>query len=120
MRKVLLCLLLLGTAAAHAQPQPITDYIRAAIESGQASGSVTGPVLQESKAKLSATGPLYVTVTRLHRFQQEGCARLSLEFKQREAMPAGQQVPGDYHWDIQMNLCADGQAPTNTTRLDRP
>ena len=118
MKTALLLVLLIGSTSAHSQP--ITDYVRAAIESGSASGVVTGPVLDESRSKLRATGPLFVTVTRLHRFEQEGCARLTMAFKQADAMPPGQQKPADYKWDIQMNLCSDGQAPTNTTRLDLP
>ncbi len=98
--------------------KPITDYLREAIDVGRSSGPVTGPVLAESRSKLRATGPLVVTVTRLHRFQQEGCARLSMAFSQAEAMPPGTNKPAPYKWDTQLNLCSDGQAPVNTERLD--
>lgn len=98
-----------------AEPQ---SMIRMAIAEGQASGPVDGPVADETRKKLNATGSLTLAVKRLHRFEQSGCARLQLDFSQNAALLPGTSVPAPYPWSTQMSICADGYPPSNLKRRE--
>ena len=101
--------------AQAAEPQ---SMVRQALEDGQASGQVDGPVAEETRNRLNATGALALTVKRLYRFDQPGCARLQLDFTQQAALLPGTAIPAPYGWSTQMNLCADGHPPANLKRSD--
>lgn len=102
---------------AHAvEPQRL---IRQALEDGQASGPVDGPVAEETREKLNATGALTLKVKRLYRFEQARCARVQLNFTQDAALLPGTALPVPYSWSTQMNICADGYPPTNLKRRDQ-
>lgn len=90
--------------------------LRAAIRNGAASDTVDGPVADESRLKLNATGPLTLKVTRLYEFQQADCARLRMTFTQAQALPSGAKKPIDYSWSTDLSICTDGQAPASLTR----
>lgn len=101
---------------AHAaEPQ---SMVRQALEDGQAAGPVDGPVAEETRKRLNATGALTLAVKRLYRFDQPGCARLQLDFTQEAALLPGTALPAPYSWSTQMNICADGHPPANLKRRD--
>lgn len=102
-------------SAYAAEPQ---SMIRQALAVGQASGSVDGPVADETRKRLNATGNLTLTVKRLYPYEQAGCARLQLDFAQDAALLPGNAVPAPYAWSTQMNICADGHPPSNLKRRD--
>lgn len=103
------------TPAQAAAPQ---SMVRQALEDGQASGNVDGPVAEETRKRLNATGALTLTVKRLYRYEQPGCARVQLDFTQDAAMLPGTALPAPYSWSTQMNICADGHPPANLKRRD--
>lgn len=115
-------ILLLIAAAALALPEARAAepqrMVRQALEDGHASGSVDGPVAEESRKKLNATGALTLVVKRLYRYEQPGCARLQLDFTQDSALLPGSAMPAPYSWTTQMNICADGHPPANLKRRD--
>jgi hypothetical protein len=94
------------------------SMVRQALEEGQASGHVDGPVAEETRKKLNATGALTLTVKRLYRYEQPGCARVQLDFTQDDALLPGTALPAPYSWSTQMNICADGHPPANLKRRD--
>lgn len=98
-----------------AEPQ---SMVRQALEDGLASGHVEGPVAEETRKRLNATGALTLAVKRLYRFEQPGCARLQLDFTQEAALLPGTVLPAPYSWSTQMNICADGHPPANLKRRD--
>lgn len=98
-----------------AEPQ---SMVRQALEDGQAAGHVDGPVADETRKRLNATGALTLTVKRLYRFDQPGCARVQLDFTQEAALLPGTALPAPYSWSTQMNICADGHPPANLKRRD--
>lgn len=102
-------------AAEAAEPQRM---VRQALEEGHASGDVDGPVADETRKRLNATGALSLTVKRLYRFEQPGCGRLQLDFSQASALLPGSAMPAPYNWSTQMNICADGQPPATLKRRD--
>lgn len=109
----------LACALASAMPASAADaasLIRSAIRTGSAADTVSGPVADESRLKLNATGPLTLKVTRLYEFQQTDCARVRMTFTQAEALPTGVKKPIDYSWSTDLSICTDGQAPATQTR----
>jgi type IV pilus biogenesis protein CpaD/CtpE len=106
------CASVAGLAAAA----DAADLVRMAITTGSSSGTVDAALADESRRQLNATGPLALKVTRLHAFQQAGCARLRLDFTQRQALLPGTSEPGDYNWSSAMNICTDGQPPATPER----
>lgn len=104
---------LLGNASQAAEPAAL---IRSAIRGGSAVGTVDGPVADEARNKLNATGPLTLKVTRLYEFQQSDCARVRLTFTQAQALPTDAKRPIDYSWSTDLSICVDGQAPATQTR----
>ncbi|NHZ99049.1 hypothetical protein [Massilia sp. CCM 8734] len=106
----------LSLQPAHAaEPQ---SMVRQALEDGQATGRVDGPVAEETRKRLNATGPLTLAVKRIYRFDQPGCARVQLDFTQEAALLPGTALPVPYSWSTQMNICADGHPPANLKRRD--
>jgi len=103
----------LAPMAAFASPPQL---VRQAIGDGHASGVVEGPVADESRRKLNATGALTLEVKRLYLFEQEGCARVQLNFTQADALLPNTAVPAPYSWSTQMNICADGYPPPTLKR----
>ena len=100
----------------HALAADTSKYVREALVSGSSSGVVVGQVADEAKSKLNATGNLFLKVLKKYDFEQEGCARLELQFKQEQALLPGAVAPADYQWVTQLSVCADGQPPASTKR----
>lgn len=106
----------LTPAVASASPQQL---VRQAIQEGHAAGEVDGPVAEEARRKLNATGALLLEVKRVYRFEQDGCARVQLDFTQAAALLPNAAVPAPYSWSTQMNVCLDGYPPPNLKRRDK-
>lgn len=90
--------------------------MREAIVNGSAQGEVSGPIGDETRQKLNATGPLSIQIKRVYAFEEPGCARLQLNFKQADALAPGALMPSEYAFASQVNICVDGQAPTSLKR----
>ncbi|MDP2369173.1 hypothetical protein [Rhodoferax sp.] len=100
-----------GTMAATAP-----DLIRQGIATGEANGQLTDDVRDEARLNLNATGTLMLKVTRVFAFQQEGCARLRLDFVQTQALLPGASAPHDYEWSTEMSICSNGRPPASIER----
>lgn len=115
-----LAILVLASAFAPlpalASPQ---QMVRQAIGDGHAAGVVEGPVADESRRKLNATGALTLEVKRLYLFEQDGCARVQLNFTQADALLPNTAIPAPYSWSSQMNICADGYPPPTLKRRSK-
>jgi hypothetical protein len=92
------------------------QMIRKAIEQGHAEGILYGPVAENSRLKLNATGALNLNAKRLYLFDQPGCARLQLDFVQSDALLPGSATPAPYRWSTEMSICTDGQSPLTIQR----
>ncbi len=102
--------------AAIASPQQI---VRQAIREGNASGLVDGPIADAARRKLNATGDLTLVARRIYRFEQEGCARLQLDFTQAAALLPNARFPAPFSWSFQINICADGYPPSKLNRREK-
>lgn len=110
---IMLGLLLVSTFTFAADTSTL---VRQSIRDGEAHGYVDGPILDQSRKQLNATGLLYLRVKKVYDFKEADCARLHLYFTQAEALFANETVPRDYQWETQMSLCLDGSAPKNTAK----
>lgn len=102
--------------ATAAVPQTL---VRQAILEGHAEDRVEGPVAEETRRKLNATGPLTLLVKRVYLFEQPDCARVQLDFTQDAALLPGTALPAPYSWTVQMNICADGYPPAKLARRSK-
>lgn len=114
-------LLIVGSlvVAGTTQAADVAAMVRQAIAQGQASGYVDGPIAEQTRLKLNATGPLNLEVKKVYDFEQPDCARVQLNFRQADALLPGATVPKEYSWATQMNICTDGQPPVITKRKAR-
>lgn len=108
----ILFLLVSGGTMATTAP----DLIRKAIATGEANGQLTDDVRNDARLALNATGTLTLKATRLFAFQQEGCARLRLDFVQTQALLPGARAPHDYEWATVMSICSNGRPPASMER----
>ncbi|WP_426078212.1 hypothetical protein [Janthinobacterium sp. PSPC3-1] len=121
-----LCAALLAAAATRSDPvrtqvQDPKVLLRAAIDApdGRAYGVLAGDIADAIGRRFTATSPLYIDVTTLARYAQEGCRRLNVRFWQEgvridPAAPAARQTI-----DMGLNYCRHG-APPASLRLEGP
>lgn len=122
MKRRLIALLVAVSAAASAGDEPQQEaphVVRQAIADGRAKATIGGPLAEESRRRLNATGALHLSVQRIYLFGQADCARLQLDFTQYDALPPGATQPAPYTWSTQMSVCADGHPPANTARRSK-
>lgn len=122
MKRRLIALLAAVSAAAGAGDEPQQEaphVVRQAIADGHATSTIGGPIAEESRRRLNATGALHLSVQRIYLFDQADCARLQLNFTQYDALQPGTTQPAPYTWSTQMSVCADGHPPANTARRSK-
>lgn len=122
-----LCSAMLG-AAASAAPEAaprvaVNDpkvLMLAAIDApdGRAAGKLTGELADAITRRFSATSALFMEVTTLARYAQDGCRRLNVRFWQEGVRLAAGQAPNKQTIDIGINYCRNGQPPANL-RLEK-
>lgn len=105
-------LLLSPTLVLANTPSDLDSLMETARIEGQASGTLGGAVA----ARLHGMGikqPVEVTVNRLYRLREPGCARLRVSFDQRNVTLPGETAPKDRHAEFAMNRCEGGRAPAS-------
>ena len=113
MNRSVFTLLLLSPALVSANATSELDGLMetARIE-GHASGTLGGVVATRLRG-MGINQPVEVTVNRLYRLREPGCARLSVTFDQRNVTLPGETVPKDRHAEFAMNRCPGGRAPAS-------
>lgn len=111
------------SAASEATPRVAVNdpkvLMLAAIDAhdGRAFGIFTGELADAISQRFSATSALFMDVTTLARYSQDGCRRLNVRFWQEGIRLAEGQVPQKQTIDIGINYCRNGQPPA-TLRLE--
>jgi hypothetical protein len=115
-------------AAANAAPEAtprvaVNDpkvLMLAAIDApdGRAAGMLTGELADAITQRFSATSALFMDVTTLARYAQDGCRRLNVRFWQEGIRLTPGQAPKQQTIDIGINYCRNGQPPANL-RLEK-
>lgn len=120
MRAFLVALLLIGSSAfgqpAFVMRTEVSDprpLLVAALNAatGDAYGVLVGETADAITKHFKSTSPIYVDVTTLKRYQQEGCSRLNVRFWQDGVQLPGAKVPRTQRIDFGINYCRDGQPP---------
>ena len=68
---------------------------------------------QPACQRFSASSALFMDVTTLARYAQDGCRRLNVRFWQEGVRLAAGQAPNRQTIDIGINYCRNGQPPAN-------
>lgn len=95
-------------------PEPlgsVQPLVIEAIRSGEAEGVLGGDAAKFINDKIGADAPLTVKVTRLFKYQQQGCARLNTQFKQDKVKIPGEKDARNREINFQFNYCLDGRPP---------
>jgi Fe2+ transport system protein FeoA len=111
-RSAFILLLLSPSLVLANTPSDLDGLMETARIEGQASGTLGGAVA----ARLRGMGikqPVEVTVKRLYRLKEPGCARLKVSFDQRNVTLPGETVPKDRHAEFAMNRCEGGRPPAS-------
>lgn len=107
------------SSLAHADLAEVTQVrglLLAAVESGQASAWMSGPMAQQLKSQINAPAGTRVlaNVTTL-KIIRPGCRRLNLELStpgfQLQTRAGGRE---DFRVSYAMNLCSDGRPPESS------
>ena len=80
-------------------------------------GELNGPTAEFFKAQTRSSVPVMVQVRTVKKFAEAGCARLQATLAQ-DAVPTqdGKRIPFVVRYEL--NLCRDGQPPTEGIDLD--
>lgn len=85
---------------------------------GRAAGMLTGELADAITQRFSATSALFMDVTTLARYAEDGCRRLNVRFWQEGIRLTPGQAPKQQTIDIGINYCRNGQPPANL-RLEK-
>ncbi len=111
-RRVFTFLLLSPALVSANATSELDSLMETARIEGQASGTLGGAVAARLRG-MGINQPVEVTVNRLYRLREPGCARLSVSFDQRNVTLTGKTAPKDRHAEFAMNRCGGGRAPAS-------
>ena len=111
-RSAFILLLLSPTLVLANTPSDLDSLMETARIEGQASGTLGGAVATRLRG-MGIKQPVEVTVNRLFRLREPGCARLRVSFDQRTVTLPGETVPKNRHAEFAMNRCAGGRPPAS-------
>lgn len=111
-RRVFTFLLLSPTLVLANTPSDLDSLMETARIEGQASGTLGGAVATRLRG-MGIKQPVEVTVNRLFRLREPGCARLRVSFDQRNVTLPGETVPKNRHAEFAMNRCEGGRPPAS-------
>ena len=110
------CLALIAPAIAPARAQTATGELLPLLETARLEGRASGSLGGEVAARLRERGmtqPVVVTVQRLYRLRDAGCARLRVAFNQAGGILPGESAPKDRHAAFALNWCEGGRPPAS-------
>jgi hypothetical protein len=117
MKRTILILFLLWPAWAASQGMKVSGELAPLLERARIEGQASTVLAGEVAARLRESGmaqPVAVTVHRLHRLRDPGCARLKVSFDQRQVIPPNETMPRDRHAEFALNWCEGGRPPASS------
>lgn len=78
---------------------------------GEAHGILIGDVADAITRRFNGTSPIFIDVTTGRRYQQPGCSRLNVLFRQDGVLLPGTQAPRKQTMEFGINYCLDGMPP---------
>lgn len=106
------CLALIAPAQAQTATGELVSLLETARLEGRASGSLGGEVAARLRER-GISQPVVVSVQRLYRLRDAGCARLRVAFDQTGVMLPGESAAKDRHAAFALNWCEGGRPPAS-------
>ncbi|MDD5332876.1 MAG: hypothetical protein PHS32_03945 [Rhodoferax sp.] len=78
---------------------------------GEAHGILMGDVADAITRRFNGTSPIFIDVTTERRYQQPGCSRLKVLFRQDGVLLPGTPAPRKQTMEFGINYCLDGMPP---------
>ena len=117
MKRAVFILFLLWPAWAASQGIKLSGELAPLMEQARIEGQVSTILAGEVAARMREQGieqPVQVSVHRLHRLKDPGCARLKVRFDQRQVMLPNETMPRDRHAEFALNWCEGGRPPISS------
>lgn len=117
MKRTVFILFLIGPALAASQGMKVSGELAPHMERARIEGQASTVLADEVAARLREQGieqPVQVSVHRLHRLKDPGCARLKVSFDQRQVIPPNETAPRDRHAEFALNWCEGGRPPASS------
>ena len=117
MKRAVFILLLIGPALAASQGMNVSGELAPLMERARIEGQSSTVLAGEVAARMREQGieqPVWVSVYRLHRLKDPGCARLKVSFDQRQVIPPHESTPRDRHAEFALNWCEGGRPPASS------
>jgi len=87
------------------------DLTLQALSSGSASGELDLDIQKAISTQTKSNEPVFMEITTVKQFAQEGCARLQYVIHQEKVLrKSGELAPFKTDWQI--NICQDGSPPS--------
>ena len=116
MKRAAFILFLLWPAWAASQGMQLSGELAPLMERARIDGQASTVLAGEVAARMREQGieqPVRVSVHRLHRLKDPGCARLTVSFDQRQVIPPHESAPRDRHAEFTLNWCEGGRPPAS-------
>ena len=117
MKRAVFILFLLWPAWAASQGIKLSGELAPLMEQARIEGQSSTVLVGEVAARMREQGieqPVRVSVHRLHRLKDPGCARLKVSFDQRQVMLPNETMPRDRHAEFYLNWCEGGRPPLSS------
>ena len=117
MKRPFFILFLLWPAWAASQGMKVSGELAPLMERARIEGQASMVLAGEVAARLREQGieqPVLVSVHRLQRLRDPGCARLKVSFDQRQVIPPHGTTPTDRHAEFTLNWCEGGRPPASS------
>ena len=117
MKRTVFILFLLWPAWAASKGMKVSGELAPLLERARIEGQASMVLAGEVAARLRERGieqPVQVSVHRLQRLKDPGCARLKVIFDQRQVTPPHETTPGDRHVEFTLNWCEGGRPPASS------
>ena len=117
MKLTVFILFLIWPAWAASQGMKVSGELAPLLERARIEGQVSTVLAGEMAARMREQGieqPVQVSVHRLHRLRDPGCARLKVSFDQRQVIPPRETIPRDRHAEFYLNWCEGGRPPLSS------
>ena len=117
MKRAVLTLFLLWPAWAASQGMNVSGELAPFMERARIEGQASMVLAGEVAARIREQGieqPVRVSVHRLHRLKDPGCARLKVSFDQSQVMLPNETIPRDRHAEFALNWCEGGRPPASS------
>ena len=117
MKRTVFILFMISPVWAASQGMKVSGELAPLMERHRIEGQASTVLAGEVAARMREQGieqPVQVSVHRLHRLKDPGCARLKVSFDQSQVMLPNETMPRDRHAEFSLNWCEGGRPPASS------